>query len=89
MKYSILNRAQKRDIVDVSKGNTVYIMLLSIVFCVDEGYSATGTSRCAVFFCLKYDLIIAERARHVNYILCLFEMKAQYIAFNHRSIPSQ
>lgn len=35
VKYPILNRAQKRDIVNVSKGNTVYIMLLSIVFCVD------------------------------------------------------
>ena len=70
VKYPILNRAQKRDIVNVSKGNTVYIMLLSIVFCVDARYSATGTSRSAVSFYLETEPIITGQAEIVNYILC-------------------
>lgn len=79
VKYPILNRAQKRDIVNVSKGNTVYIMLPSIVFCVDARCSATGTSRSAVFFCLKSGMIIARQGKPVNYILCLFFIKTLYI----------
>ena len=69
VKYPILNRTQKRDIVNVSKGNTVYVMLLSIGFCVDAKCSATGTSRSAVFFCLEFKPIIAKGASYVNYIL--------------------
>ena len=68
VKYPILNRAQKRDIVNVSKGNTVYIMLLSIVFCVDARCSATGTSRSAVFFCLESWPIITGQGECVNYM---------------------
>lgn len=81
VKYSILNRAQKRAIVNVSKGNTVYIMLLSIEFCVDARCSATGTSRSAVFFCLGSETIIAWHGESVNYILCLLLLIAQYIVF--------
>ena len=79
VKYPILNRAQKRDIVNVSKGNTVYIMLLSIVFCVDARYSATGTSRSAVFFCLESGMIIARQGKSVNYILRLLFIETLYI----------
>ena len=72
VKYPILNRAQKRDIVNVSKGNTVYIMLPSIVFCVDARCSATGTSRSAVFFCLESGTIITGQT----------EICQLYIVFN-------
>ena len=54
----------------MSKGNTAYIMLLSIVFCVDARGSATGTSRSAVFFCLNSKFIMAKGTSYVNYILC-------------------
>ncbi len=89
VKYPILNRAQKRDIVNVSKGNTVYIMLLSIVFCVDARCSATGTSRSAVFFCLESWPIITGQGECVNYMLYLFYINILYIVIIRRFRPSQ
>ena len=89
VKYPILNRAKKHDIVNVSKGNTAYVMLLSIVSCVDERCSATGTSRSAVFFCLESWPIITGQGECVNYMLYLFYINILYIVIIRRFRPSQ
>jgi len=57
VKYPILNRAQKRDIVNVSKGNTVYIMLLSIVFCVDQDAAQRVPAGALFSFAWKLELL--------------------------------